>query len=79
MLMEYPLANGRFGTTLASFKGNMDTIKALEEKVERLERTVQALEAQVDDLDMCYAMLLKVIEREVEAGNLKLDIACFEN
>ena len=51
----------------------------LEKKVEMLERRVRSLEAQLAELDMSYAMVLNVIEQEIDSGHLKLNMDAFEN
>lgn len=57
----------------------MENVQELQDKVRRLERTVSRLQDQVEDLDLCYSMLLNLVERGVDSGSLKLDLSCFAN
>ena len=57
----------------------MGSKEDLEKKVKKLEHTVKTLEAKIEELDMSYALLLRIIEKEVTSGSLKLDMCCFEN
>ncbi len=57
----------------------MENVNALEQKIQKLERTVMVLEAKLEELDMCYALLLQIVEKELDSGSLKLNMCCFEN
>lgn len=57
----------------------MDKTKQLEQKIEKLEQTVELMQAKIDELDMSYALLLRVVEQEIDTGSLKLDMSCFHN
>jgi len=57
----------------------MEKTRILEKKIERLERIIQQQQEQIDDLDICYSMLLGVIERGVESGKLRFNLSCFKN
>ena len=57
----------------------MQRTAELENKVKLLERRVRTLEAKLEELDLSYSMVLKVIEQEIDSGNLKLDMCSFEN
>jgi uncharacterized coiled-coil protein SlyX len=57
----------------------MDKTQQLEQKIEKLEQTVGLMQAKIEELDMSYALLLKVVEQEIDTGSLKLDMSCFHN
>ena len=57
----------------------MEKTMLLEKKIERLERIIQLQQEQIDDLDICYSMLLGVIEQGVESGKLRFNLSCFKN
>ena len=57
----------------------MEKKLALEEKVKRLEKTVKHLESKIEELDLCFELVLKVMEHRVDTGSLDSDMHCFQN